>query len=62
MQTADVPASIRLRRVGSSSVLPFGRRVEPNATSTELESFSSVLARSKNSTSFGFAPGQPPSM
>ena len=33
MHTAAVPASTRLRSVASSSTLPRGRRVEPNATS-----------------------------
>ena len=62
MQTAEVLASIRLRSVGSSSTLPRGRRVEPNATSVDVDSVSSFEARAKNSMSFGFAPGQPPSM
>ena len=62
MHTAAVFASIRLRRVGSSSTLPRGRRVDPNATSVEVSSRNSVAARAKNSMSFGLAPGQPPSM
>jgi len=36
--------------------------VEPNATSVLEVSFSSFAARAKNSMSFGFAPGHPPSM
>ena len=35
MQTATVLASIRLRKVASSSDLPRGRRVEPKATSVD---------------------------
>ncbi len=62
MQTVEVPASMRLRKVASSSTLPFGRRVDPKATSVELVSCSSVPARAKNSMSFGLAPGHPPSM
>ena len=61
MHTAGVPASIRLRNVASSSTLPRGRRVDPKATSVLVVSCSSRPARAKNSTSFGFAPGQPPS-
>src|SRR3954447_21805942 len=62
MHTVEVPASTRLRRVGSSSTLPFTRRVEPKATSVEVSSRNSVRARRKNSSSFGLAPGPPPSM
>ena len=62
MQTAGVPASIRLSSVVSSSTLPRGRRVEPKATSVLVVSASSSAARAKNSMSFGLAPGQPPSM
>src|SRR6185369_3027524 len=62
MQTADVPAATRFASVGSSSTLPLTRRVEPNATRVEVVSFSSVAARRKNSSSFGLAPGQPPSI
>ena len=36
MHTADVLASSRLRSVTSSSTLPFGRRVDPNATIVEV--------------------------
>ena len=46
----------------SSRTLTPALRVAPNATSSALTSFSSVRARSKNSVSFGSAPGQPPSM
>jgi hypothetical protein len=60
MQTAAVSASTRFCSVVSSSTLPRGRRVEPNATSVLLASCSSVLARAKNSMSFGLAPGHPP--
>ena len=62
MQTADVPASTRLRSVGSSSTLPLTRRVEPKATNVDVVRRSSVAARRKNSSSLGLAPGQPPSM
>ena len=62
MHTALVFASSRLRSVASSSTLPRGRRVLPNATIVDVVSRSSELARAKNSMSFGFAPGQPPSM
>ena len=62
MHTVPVPAATRLARVGSESTLPAARRVEPNATSFEVDSFSSVRARWKNSMSFGLAPGQPPSI
>jgi hypothetical protein len=51
-----------LRSVGSSSTLPFTRRVDPKATIVDVSSRSSVRARRKNSSSFGLAPGQPPSM
>ena len=50
------------RRTASSSGLTPARRVEPNATSVAVPSVSSFLARAKNSTSLGLAPGQPPSM
>src|SRR4051794_19383581 len=62
MHTVDVPASTRLRNVASSSTLPLTRRVDPKATSVDVSSCSSVRARRKNSSSFGLAPGQPPSM
>src|SRR5436305_4835999 len=62
MHTVDVPASKRLRRVGSSSTFPLTRRVEPKATSVDVSSRNSVRARRKNSSSLGLAPGHPPSM
>ena len=62
MHTAEVPAPIRLRNVSSVSTLPSGRRVEPNATIVAVLSDSSPGSRRKNSSSFGLAPGQPPSM
>ena len=62
VQTTSVPAATRFVRVGSLSTLPFARRVEPNATKVDVDRSSSVLARSKNSSSFRLAPGQPPSM
>ena len=57
MQTVDVPASTRARNVGSSSERPNGLRVEPKATSVDVDSFSSAGARRKNSSSFGFDSG-----
>ena len=39
-----------------------GRRVEPNATRVLASRRSSLGARRKSSSSFGFAPGQPASM
>ncbi len=62
MHTASVWALTRWRSVSSSSALTAARRVEPNATSVDLDSESSVGARAKNSSSFGLAPGHPPSM
>ena len=62
MQATGAPASTRLARTASSSALAPALRVEPNATKVAVSSDSSVLARSKNSMSLGFAPGQPPSM
>ncbi len=49
-------------RTGSFAGVTPARRVDPNATSVAVESCSSAGARAKNSSSFGFAPGQPPSM
>ena len=54
-----------LDQVGQDGVvsgLTPARRVEPNATSVAVPRVSSFLARAKNSTSLGLAPGQPPSM
>ena len=62
MQATGAPASIRLASTASSSGLTPARRVEPNATSVAVPSVSSFLARAKNSTSLGLAPGHPPSM
>src|SRR5688572_17197563 len=62
MQTIEVSASIRWRKVSSLSTLPSLRRVDPKATSVLVSSCSSVFALRKNSSSFGLAPGQPPSM
>ena len=62
MQATGAPASRRLASTASCSGLTPARRVEPNATSVAVPSVSSFLARAKNSTSLGFAPGQPPSM
>ena len=45
MHTALVLASRRCCSVRSSSTLPRGRRVEPNATNVDVESCSSVSAR-----------------
>ena len=51
-----------LQGLTSSSTLPRGRRVEPNATNVDVVRSSSVSALRKNSMSLGLAPGQPPSM
>ena len=59
---AEVLALTRLASVGSSSVRPLTLRVDPKATSVEVDSLSSLGARAKNSSSLGFAPGQPASM
>ena len=59
--TTGVFASTRARRLGSESALPPARRVEPKAAILALRRRSSP-ARAKNSASFGFEPGQPPSM
>ena len=57
MQAVDTPDSTSVRRPSSTSTLPLGRRVEPKASSVDVPSCSSVWARSKNSASFGLAPG-----
>jgi hypothetical protein len=62
MHTVDVFASSKWRKVSSLSTLPFGRRVEPKATSTLRSGSSSTAARRNISSSFGLAPGQPASM
>ena len=62
MQTASVPAFTRFASTSSSSARTPGRLVEPNATSVAVDRRSSSGARAKNSSSFGFAPGQPPSI
>src|SRR4051794_26900316 len=62
MHTVDVPAARRLRSVSAESTLPLTRRGEPKATSVDVSMRSSEGARRKNSSSFGLAPGQPPSM
>ena len=62
MQTTSVPAASRWVSVASSSAREFGRLVDPKATSVDVSSFSSSGARRKNSSSFWFAPGHPPSM
>ena len=50
-----------VRRKSQEQIGKWLKRVDPNAVSLECLSFNS-LARSKNSSSFGFEPGQPPSM
>ena len=60
VQTA-VRASSKARRFASSSGAVPTRQVEPNAVTTARCQGKS-RARSKNSASFGFDPGQPPSM
>jgi hypothetical protein len=62
MHTVPTFASTRWRKVSSLSTLPFTRRVDPKATSVEVESCISFGARRKSSSSLGFAPGQPASM
>ncbi len=57
MHTVDVSTPTSACRVGSTSTLPAGRRVEPNATSWAVESDSSAGARRKNSASLGLACG-----
>ena len=47
---------------GSSSTFKFSFLVDPKLTSFAFLSLSSVLALSKNSSSLGEAPGQPPSI
>ncbi len=54
-------ASISALRPGSSATALSARRVAPKATMVAFSQVSSS-ARRKNSTSFGFDPGQPPSM
>ena len=61
METTGVPASTSARTLRSSSTGFLAKRVEPKAVSFACLSFSSA-ARAKNSLSFGFEPGQPPSI
>ena len=58
--TTGVSAATSSRRFGSSSALFERWRVEPKAASFAV---CQVIVRAalKNSTSFGFEPGQPPS-
>ena len=62
MQMISVSASSRARIWGSFSTRREGRRVDPKAVSWLLDRDNSVLARAKNSSSLGRAPGHPPSM
>ena len=62
MQAMPVPALSSRTKERSSSAATCARLVDPNATSCALSRTSSSFARSKNCSSFGFAPGQPPSM
>ena len=48
--------------LGSSSGAICARRVEPNAVDQRVLATAQSRARAKNSASFGFEPGQPPSM
>ena len=57
MQATGAPAATSAARVGSTSTLPAGLRVEPKATSSAVSNRSSVRARRKNSSSFGLACG-----
>ena len=59
--TTGVPASRRALRLASSAQRMPLRRVLPNAATRAWVSPSSPN-REKNSASFGFEPGQPPSM
>ena len=59
--TTGVSASTSARRLGSSSGLFRRCRVEPNAASLADRKVIDRAA-AKKSTSFGFEPGQPPSM
>ena len=59
--TTGVSAATSSRRLGSSPGLLDRWRVDPNAASF-APSQVMVRAAAKNSTSFGFEPGQPPSM
>ena len=61
IETAGVSASINARTFASCSTAFLANRVAPNAHSLACPSFKS-FARSKNSLSFGFDIGQPPSM
>ena len=54
-------ASINACRLPSSSGLESARHVDPNALIRAVLRSNSVI-RSKNSTSFGLDPGQPPSI
>ena len=55
------PESSSALMLASSSGVPPTRQVEPNAAMSACSHFI-AFARSKNSTSFGLDPGQPPSM
>ena len=61
MVTTGVPAAISSWTWSSAAAVTSLRRVEPNAAS---RAFLKVrcFASAKNSMSFGFEPGQPPSM
>jgi len=60
MVQTGVPASRSARMFASSSGFPPARQTEPNAAIAEHFQGRS-RARRKNSTSFGFDPGHPPS-
>ena len=60
--TTDASESTSARTRGSCAATPPARRVAPKAARVAWRRSSSVRARSKNSVSFGLAPGQPPSM
>ena len=61
MVVTGVSAAIRARRFGSSSARLARWRVDPNAASLACRKVM-LRAAAKNSSSFGFDPGQPPSM
>ena len=60
--TTLAPLSRSAAVSGSSAAFIPARRVAPNAASLACCRSSSSCARRKNAVSFGFAPGQPPSM
>ena len=62
MHTYSVSASTNACTCGSLSALKLSFLVDPKLTSFALSRLSSNFAFLKNSSSFGEAPGQPPSI